>query len=247
MPGQPKKKRRGRNASTTAKRRTGRPAEVTPVESCESCGKPLNVCVCDRSALQATRLRVVVLQHPQEQDVTLGTARLLATNLTKAKIVIGLSWRSLGAALGEDADPARWAVIFPRKGEAQGKGTRVVDKLGVVVQPRKLDGIVVLDGTWSQAKTLWWRNAWLLKLQRVVLEPREASIYGAMRREPKREYVSTLEAVADTLVGLGEPEAVRDHLRRVFRTMVQRVRDAGNAPPPPAPGAGGFDPDDEGP
>jgi DTW domain-containing protein YfiP len=69
----------------------------------------------------------------------------------------------------------------------------------------------------------------LLKLQRIVLEPREASIYGAMRREPKREYVSTLEAVADTLVALGEPEAVRDHLRRVFRTMLQRVRDAGKA------------------
>jgi DTW domain-containing protein YfiP len=172
---------------------------------------------------------VVVLQHPQEQDVTLGTARLLVTNLTRAKVAVGLSWRSLGAALGEDVDPARWAVIFPRKGPAQGKGTRVVDKQGVVVPAKRLQGIVVLDGTWSQAKTLWWRNAWLLKLQRVILEPREPSIYGAMRREPKREYVSTLEAVADTLVALGEPEAVRDHLRRVFRTMTQRVRDAGKA------------------
>lgn len=200
-----------------------------PIEGCEVCGKPRNVCVCDRSAPQHTRLRVVVLQHPQEQDVTLGTARLLGTNLEKAKIVVGLSWRSLGAALGEEVDPARWAVIFPRKGEAQGKGTRVVNKSGVVVQPKKIEGIVVLDGTWSQAKTLWWRNAWLLKLQRVVLEPREPSIYGAMRKEPKKTYVSTLEAVADTLVALGEPEAVRDHLRRVLRTMVQRVRDARKA------------------
>ena len=158
--------------------------------------------------------------------MTLGTARLLSTNLRRAKVIVGLSWRSLSAALGEEVDPARWAVIFPRKGEAQGKGTRAVDKNGVVVPAKRIQGIIVLDGTWSQAKTLWWRNAWLLKLQRIVLEPREASIYGAMRREPKRDYVSTLEAVADTLVALGEPEAVRDQLRRVFRTMVQRVRDA---------------------
>ena len=226
MPSEPRRKRRRRNASTTPNHGTGRVPDSPPVEPCSSCGKPPNVCVCDRSTLHDTRLRVVVLQHPQEQDVTLGTARLLATNLTKAKVVVGLSWRSLSAALDEEVDPARWAVIFPRKGEAQGKGTRAVDKNGVVVPPKKLQGIIVLDGTWSQAKTLWWRNAWLLKLQRVVLEPREASIYGAMRREPKREYVSTLEAVADTLVALGEPEAVRDHLRRVFRTMVQRVRDA---------------------
>jgi DTW domain-containing protein YfiP len=170
---------------------------------------------------------VVVLQHPQEQDVILGTARLLTTNLAQARIVVGLSWRSLGAALGENVDPARWAVIFPRKGPAQGSGTRVVDRKGVVVPPKRIEGIVVLDGTWSQAKTLWWRNAWLLKLQRVVLEAREPSIYGAIRREPKRGYVSTLEAVADTLTALGEPESVRDQLRRVFRTMVQRARDAG--------------------
>jgi hypothetical protein len=93
----------------------------------------------------------VFLQQPQEQDVTLGTARLLATNLTRAKIVVGLSWRSLNAALGDEVDPARWAVIFPRKGEAQGKGTRAVDKAGVVVPAKRIQGIFVLVGNWSQA------------------------------------------------------------------------------------------------
>ena len=31
-----------------------------------------------------------------------------------------------------------------------------------------LEGIVLLDGSWGEAKTLWWRNPWLLKLRRVV-------------------------------------------------------------------------------
>ena len=36
---------------------------------------------------------------------------------------------------------------------------------------RGLDGVVLLDGSWSEAKTLWWRNPWLLKLRRLVLDP----------------------------------------------------------------------------
>jgi len=46
-------------------------------------------------------------------------------------------------------------------------------------------GIVVLDGSWSQAKTLWWRNPWVLKARRIVLAPGRPSRYGALRREPR--------------------------------------------------------------
>jgi len=38
--------------------------------------------------------------------------------------------------------------------------------------------------------------------------------------------VSTLEAIADVLPALGESADVRDTLRRLLRTMLQRVRDA---------------------
>src|SRR5204862_7087038 len=61
---------------------------------------------------------------------------------------------------------------------------------------RSLDGIVLLDGTWSQAKTLWWRNPWLLKLHRLVLNPPRPARLGRLRREPRREALSTLEAAA---------------------------------------------------
>ena len=52
-------------------------------------------------------------------------------------------------------------------------------------------------------------------------------MYGRLRREPRREWVSTLEAVADVLPALGEPEQARDSLRRLLRTLLQRARDAG--------------------
>jgi DTW domain-containing protein YfiP len=62
---------------------------------------------------------------------------------------------------------------------------------------------------------------------RSVLRKVEAldSIYGKLRKEPRREALSTLESVADALVANGEPEATRAEMRKVFRTMVQRARD----------------------
>jgi len=201
---------------------------------CAECGKPPGVCICDRVEKIATRLRVVILQHPQEDDALLGTAKLVEVTLPKAEIRVGLSWASLDHAIGtKDANRERWAVLAAAKlpapipDSARSDAVVVIDRKGRVRDLKRhgLEGIIVLDGTWSQAKTLWWRNAWLLKLPLVVLKPREPSIYGRLRKEPRKEWVSTLEAIGDVLPALGEPEAVRGSLRRLLRTLLQRTRD----------------------
>lgn len=202
--------------------------------SCPECGKPPGVCICDRVEKMATHLRVVILQHPQEDDALLGTAKLVDVTLPKAEVRVGLSWASLDHAIGgRNADRERWAVLAVAKlpvavpEEARNEPVVVIDRKGRLrdLTRHGLEGIIVLDGTWSQAKTLWWRNAWLLKLPRVVLKPREPSMYGRLRKEPRKEWVSTLEAIGDVLPALGEPEAVRSNLRRLLRTLLQRARD----------------------
>ncbi len=203
--------------------------------SCPDCGKPPPVCICDRTTSLDTRLQVVILQHPGEQDALLGTARLLTRQLTRARLRVGLSWASLDHALGlRGGLPARWAVLAvarpPAGARSPGPAVPVVlvDRKGRSIDLARhgLHGFIVLDGTWSQAKSLWWRNPWLTKLPRLLLAPREPTMYGRLRAAPRREWVSTLEAVADVLPALGEPEAVRTDLRRTLRTMLQRVRDA---------------------
>jgi len=203
---------------------------------CPRCTKPIALCICDRIEPVETRLRIVMLQHPQEDDEILGTAKLVELTLPNAEIRVGLSWASLDHALGKNKlNKDRWAVLAGAKlqvelpDEAKGRPVVVVDRSGRLrdLERHGLDGIIVLDGTWSQAKTLWWRNAWLLRLPRIVLTPREPSMYGRLRKEPRREYVSTLEAIADVLPALGEPAQLRDNLRRALRTLLQRARDAG--------------------
>ncbi|HEY2368259.1 MAG TPA: tRNA-uridine aminocarboxypropyltransferase [Polyangiaceae bacterium] len=191
---------------------------------CDVCHRPKPACVCDRLVTLETTRRVLILQHPQEKDALLGTAQLLEAMLPKAKVVIGLSWPNFSAALGEEhADPKKWAVLFPDKDHP---GNRVVDRRGNAMDPSSLEGIIVLDGTWSKAKTLWWRNPWLVKMNRMSLAPGKPSIYGKLRAEPRRELVSTLESASAALTLAGESPDVQKNLERVFRTLVQRVRDA---------------------
>jgi DTW domain-containing protein len=196
--------------------------------TCDICRRPTVACVCDRVVSYATERRVLILQHPQEQDALLGSAQILSASLPKARVVVGLSWRKLADALGEETvDPARWAVLFP---DSEASEPGVTSRSGSVLDPSALEGIVVLDGTWSKAKTLWWRNPWLNKLNRMSLKPAKPSIYGRLRAEPRREFVSTLESVAAALTLCGEPPEIEAGLERVFRTLVQRVRDAGLVP-----------------
>lgn len=205
-----------------------KPPTIEPTGESQSVAR-----VRDLIAPMDIRTRVVVLQHPQERDRNLGTVPLLQAMLPKVEVVVGLSWPSLARLLDDaDADALQWAVLYPgslprelQRNELTAPVLRF-DRNGNALGPTPyLKGLLVLDGSWSQAKTLWWRNPWLLKVQRIVLHPKEPSIYGKLRKEPRREAVSTLESVADALVFNGEPKAVRDTLRKVFRTMVQRARD----------------------
>jgi DTW domain-containing protein YfiP len=203
---------------------------------CEICRRPKAACVCDRITRFETARRVLILQHPQEQDAVLGSAQILTASLPRAQVVVGLSWRNLEHALGEtEIDVRRWAVLFPN---AEGEGDRVTTRRGAELEPGALHGIIALDGTWSKAKTLWWRNPWLNKLNRIALEPGKPSIYGRLRAEPRAGLVSTLESVSAALTLCGEAPEIQAGLERTFRTLVQRVRDAKLIPPrvrrPPA-------------
>ena len=47
---------------------------------------------------------ILILQHPQEQDRVLGTAKLLTDGLAHATLTIELSWPNLGNTLKQQAE-----------------------------------------------------------------------------------------------------------------------------------------------
>ena len=201
---------------------------------CPRCRKPADLCVCDGIVPIANRVALLILQHPQEQDRVLGSARLTALQLKNAVLRIGLSWPSLSKALGRPGEPRRWAILYlgsAKVGElARDRDVVALDRKGEAeadqdVALSDIEGVVVLDGTWSQAKTLWWRNPWMLKCRRVVLGPRRPSRYGKLRREPRREGLSTIEAAAMLLGRLERPE-IEETLVASFERMLAKYRAA---------------------
>ncbi|WP_439816414.1 tRNA-uridine aminocarboxypropyltransferase [Zavarzinia sp. CC-PAN008] len=176
-----------------------------------------------------TRLRVVVLQHPQEKREALATAPLIAQVLPQATIKVGLSWPSLKAVLEEDEDPYLWGVLYLGSREDStdlDAPLTLLDRHGERLSHQRatlgeLQGIVALDGTWSQAKTLWWRNPWLLKLRRIVLNPPAPSAYGKVRREPRREALSTLEAVAMAISQIERRPSAYDQITAPLADLIQ--------------------------
>jgi DTW domain-containing protein YfiP len=216
---------------------TGAPtaAAVEGAASCARCRKPLELCVCAALGQYKGRVAVLVLRHPQEKDRVLGTARMIELQVAGSRMATGLSWRNLDAALGRRAEPREWGVLFQgAKTDRPARGTPPVTvydrKEPASDQQRALAGIrgvIALDGSWSQAKTLWWRNPWLLKCRRLVLNPPWPSAYGELRREPRRDSLSTLEAVALTLSVVEGDGPLYDRLVAPLKLLVERARAAG--------------------
>src|SRR5579871_2966126 len=189
---------------------------------CPRCYKDKSLCICDMIAPVPTKHHVLILQHPQEPDKELGSARIANLALENSTLKVGLSWPNLSKALGRPVVHANWGVLYlGAKSEHAGRASPT---------ETPLEGIVVLDGTWAQAKTMWWRNAWLLKLKRLILNPARPSLYGKTRREPRRECLSTIESIAETLDALGEDPKISESLRNLFSGLLRKYQDAARPP-----------------
>jgi DTW domain-containing protein YfiP len=221
------------------------PVAAGEAPDCPRCQKPQPLCICDSITPIDNRISLLILQHPQEQDRALGTARLTAMHFKNAVARIGLSWPSLSKALGRPvADPSRWAVLYLGSAKVADLETDrdivAIDRKGEIEDNQRailkdIEGIVLLDGTWSQAKALWWRNAWMLKCQRVILGPAHPSRYGQLRREPRRDGLSTIEAAAMLLSSLEKRPDIAETLHASFERMLVRYREAQRVLPELAP------------
>ena len=218
--------------------------DIEPIPECPRCHKPEPLCICDSITPIDNKISLLILQHPQEQDRLLATARVTALHFKNSPVKVGLSWPSLSKILGRDVDPQRWAILYLGSAKVADLDTDrdivAIDKKGQLEENQRgilkdIQGVIVLDGTWSQAKALWWRNAWMLKCRRVILDPAQPSRYGKLRREPRRDGLSTLEAVAMLMAGLERKPEIEATLIKSFEHMLAVYRDAQASVPELAP------------
>jgi DTW domain-containing protein len=137
---------------------------------------------------------VLILQHPRERHVPINTARLARQSLPDAILRRGVDFAEdpfvADAVAGRDGGPPAY-LLFP--------GPNAVD-----LAHERPDGpitLIVLDGTWWQAKKLLRRNPALATLPQLKLAPAAPSRYR-IRKEPHIHCVATIEAIALALRAL---------------------------------------------
>jgi DTW domain-containing protein len=186
------------------------PSEPEPREICPRCRRPARVCYCKGITPIATRTRVILLQHPRERHVAIGTAHMARICLESAALYRGLEWAGSRALERAHDDPTRPPVLlYPGEG---------AQDLAHAPPPGPVT-LVVVDGTWTQARHVIERNPVLQALPRYSFTPAAPSEYR-IRQEPSVECVSTIEALAHVLGLLeGDPERFRV-LLEPFRAMI---------------------------
>lgn len=167
-------------------------------------------CLCGSIERVANRTGLIVLQHPHERFHPIGSARIAALGFETVRVEPCAPWShdsTVGARLPEGA-----ALLYPTA------RARDLEALPVAERPRHL---VVLDGTWFHARKMYDAHGWLRGLPHVRLAPPLPSRYG-IRRQPKRDYLATLEAIVYALRVL-EPETTGlERLLECFSGMVDR-------------------------
>jgi DTW domain-containing protein YfiP len=157
---------------------------------------------------------VLLLQHPRERNVPIGTAWLAHLCLPGSQLRVGVEFHDdqqvCEALAGQSRDGARSVyLLFP--------GPGAVDLADAT--PAGPITLVVLDGTWWQARKLLKRNAALAALPQIRFTPPTPSRYR-IRREPADHCVATVEALAQVLGALeGAPERFAT-LLRPFEAMI---------------------------
>ena len=187
--------------------------EAEPRLVCPRCFRPKSGCFCAELQPIATKTRVVILQHPRERDVGIGTVRLARVGLTGAELRRGIDF-SDDPVVREVAASGNAYVLFP--------GDDAIDvETASFAAPITL---IVVDGTWRQAQKLIHRNPALAALPRLRLSPRAPSLYGEIRREPAAHCVATVEAIAHVLGYLEKDQERFSALLRPMAAMVAQQR-----------------------
>ncbi|XP_033099899.1 DTW domain-containing protein 2-like [Anneissia japonica] len=183
---------------------------------CDNCSRPTKVCIC--AAFPKERLKistnVIIIQHPSEESKVLRTVPILSCCLQedKCKVIIGRNFSSSRyTELASICSDENSLLLFP--------GADAVDIEEIPVGNGMAHyNLILLDGTWPQAKGLYAKNKMLHSIKKVQLKDVGLSEY-VIRTQPTKMSLSTCESTAIALSILEENEEIREILVKPLRVL----------------------------
>lgn len=175
---------------------------------CPRCFLPTALCLCAELPVVSTRTELLIIRHHKETLKSTNTARMAALAMPRCRIVsYGSPAERFDESTLED-DGATW-LLFPTTQQAPAPDAAL---------PKRL---IVLDGSWGQAKRMVQRVPALRRLPSLMLPPPPADS-RRLRRPPHPDGMSTLEAIAGAFAHL-EGEDVARPLYALHELMIDRV------------------------
>ncbi|MFG0266901.1 MAG: tRNA-uridine aminocarboxypropyltransferase [Rhodopirellula sp. JB055] len=176
---------------------------------CQVCFRPRSLCFCEQIPQVANQTDVLIMQHRRERSHPFNTARIVRQSLQRCEVMVAYN-HELAERFASKQLSHHVGLLYP------GEDAKLLTDLAPSERPQQL---VVIDGTWHHAKTLFRDIPRLQTLPRYRLAPAEPGRYR-IRREPNEHALSTLEATVAALSAL-EPETRGfDRLIEVFDRMI---------------------------
>ncbi|MFT5524019.1 MAG: DTW domain-containing protein YfiP [Pirellulaceae bacterium] len=181
--------------------------QVESTERCFECFRPRQLCFCDHIPTVENKTDLLILQHARERFHPFNTARIVHKALTSSELLIAHTPEFTKMQL--PLNP-KVGLLFPSD------SALLLEELSPAERPEQ---VVVIDGTWHHAKTIFRDVPVLQQLTQYRLAPVKPGNYR-IRREPTETALSTLEAVV-AMLRILEPETSNlDSLLSAFNKMV---------------------------
>ena len=187
---------------------------------CQTCERPKRTCWCEfvsKPPVHLGRTRVVIIQHPKEAKRKIRTAKMLQEGLDSESCHLFVRGRvksidDTNDNVSEEQRSLRCWLRHPRaflmfpKSDAVRSDSPELRKLDEIV-------LVVLDGTWDEAKKIYARSPPLQALPKLMIDINSKSQY-VVKTQPNEKCLSTVESVAIALESLEQNPALSESLTK---------------------------------
>lgn len=194
---------------------------------CVVCLQPSFGCYCAEIQKFDPLIKFIILIHPIEWKRRIATGRMSHLCMHNSELIVEQDYTHSPRVNELLVDDRYQPLVLYPGAQSLNLTGQPSDQIKSLVGLQKIPMVFVIDGTWATARKTMRLSQNLHKLPRICFTPPARSNFQ-VRKQPKAECYSTIEAVHHTIellgpaVGFDLQSRQHDRLLKVFQSMVNR-------------------------